>query len=321
MDVTLLVVASVFAVFNGVNDGSTLLVATLKMSSLRPLAATLVLVALLVVAPFLFGTQVATTFADRLVSFRGSDGQLALLLAVVSATMVVGILSLRGLPTSLTLALIGGILGVGMGAQLEIDWGWMLLALGLAAVAPFAGLLGAFAVSRIWSLLPTRGEMSRQIRVAHRFGFGLQAFAYGTNDGQKMLAVFALASPGVALDGGRLRGGILTMIGIGLLFAIGLLLGMRRYAARMGSGILPVTPINAATAQFASAGAVIGSAVLGAPVSMTQSITGGLVGSGMTEGGRRIRWHQASGILLAWALTLPIAATLSALFAFVFLHL
>lgn len=312
VEIALIVVAGLFAMFNGANDGGTLLATSLKLASWRPLAAALVLSVSVAVAPALFGTQVATTLAERLVSFHGPQGRLALLVAVTGTTAVVVGLSRGGMPTSLTLALIGAILGVGLGAGLPVAWSSVALVLVLAAAAPFAGLLGAWAVARVWAILPVRATVGRQVRHLHPLGLVLQAFAYGTNDGQKMLAVFALAAAG-GTTGGRVATQAWMLLAACVLFAIGILVGIRRYGARMSSAVLPITPVNAVTAQLSAAAAVMCSAAAGAPVSMTQSVAGGLLGSGLAERTGRVRWHQAGGIAATWLLTLPAAALVTAL--------
>lgn len=313
MDIALIVVAMVFAVFTGINDGGALLVTSLKMDSVRPLTAAALLAVTVVVAPAIFGTQVATTLSSRLVRFSGQDqDQLALLLAVLGATVVVIVLARGGLPTSLTLALIGGILGVGVGGGLPIAWSWVIVVLLVAAAAPFAGLAAAFGVARLWRALVLPSTVARQVRHAHRFALVFQAFAYGTNDGQKMLAVFALAIPaGLDEDGVVVRAWMLVTVGA--LFALGTLAGVRRYGMRLGSTMGALSPVHAVTAQLSAAVAVTGSAAAGAPASMTQSITGALIGSGLTDGGSRIRWQHAARIVAAWIVTLPIAMAVVAL--------
>jgi PiT family inorganic phosphate transporter len=316
----MLVVAGFFALFTGTNDGGALLAVGLKLSSLRPATAIAALSVTVAAAPAVFGTQVATTLADRLVSFTNESGRLAMLAAVVGATVVVVALSRRALPTSLTLALIGGIVGAGGGAGLPVAWDWVTIVLLLAAAAPLAGFLGATGIGRLWAALPVRADVGRQVRAGHRLGFILLAFAYGANDGQKMLAVVAIAANGAA-GGEDVQTRWPVLVGTAMLFAAGALLRVRRYAWRLGSAVLPITPLNAVTAQLSSAAAVMGSATVGAPVSMTQALTGGLIAGGLTAGAGRIRWHQVAGIAAAWIVTLPVAAGMAALLATLFVRL
>lgn len=315
VEIALIAIAVVFAVFAGANDGGTLLAVSLKLDPVRPATVAVVLTLAVAAAPIVLGTRVATTLAGRLVHFDAgaeASADLALLLAVAGAVAVVALLSRGGLPTSLTLALIGGMLGVGLGGGLAVSWGWTVFVLAVAAVAPFAGLAMAVLILRLWHALSRRGSVGRQVRYAQLAGLALQGVAYGTNDGQKMLAVFALAVP-AAIDDGRVVPPVWMVLAVGGLFAVGMLLGVRRYGMRLGSTVGAFTPVRAVTTQLSAALAVTGSAAAGAPASMTQSITGALLGSGLGAGMTRIRWDQAVKILVAWVVTVPVALAVVAL--------
>jgi inorganic phosphate transporter, PiT family len=58
---------------------------------------------------------------------------------------------------------------------------------------------------------------------------------------------------------------------------------------------------------------VLGTGAVGAPVSMTQAVAGGLVGAGGTRGWSRVRWRAAAQLGVAWVLTLPTAFGAAAL--------
>lgn len=316
METALFVAALGFATVNGVNDGGALVATGLKVPALRPLTAVGMLGVALVAAPALLGLQVAETLARRLVSFdaaggAGADARLALLVAVVTAVAVVLVLSWRGLPTSLTLALVGGITGAGLGAGLTVSWPILGLVLAAGLAAPVVGAAAGFLLSRLAGRLPHSGRARARVRAAHVVGFGLQCFAYATNDGQKMMAVLAVAT-GAAQGSGRLALGVAELALLAGLFCVGLVLGLRPAAATLSAEIIPARPSDAVAAELSSGGAVLGSAALGAPVSMTQSVAAALVGAGMSRGYQRVRWRAAGRLGLAWLITLPVSGALAA---------
>ena len=96
-------------------------------------------------------------------------------------------------------------------------------------------------------------------------------------------------------------------------FALGATLGLPRVVRTVGNGILNVRPTHAVTAEMSAALAVLGSSALGAPVSMTQAVSGGLLGAGVRESYRRIRWKVVRNLVAAWLITLPASAALGAL--------
>lgn len=306
----LLVVAVAFAFVNGVNDGGSLLSVGLSVRGHRPLTGLLIAAAAVALAPLLVGTAVATTLAHRLVAFDGPEGQVAIGLAVVAAVAVTWLLAGRGLPTSLTLAVVGAIAGAGVGGRLPVTWSTVAIVLVLAAVAPVVGLLVARGLGRLASAWPSHGLLSRRVRRWHRAGFLLQCLAYGANDGQKMLAVLAVAVGTVGAQGVPLVGWQLTTAATA--FLLGAVVGLPRVARTLGSGVVPSRPPEAVVTEMSSATVVLATSAVGSPVSMTQAISGSLVGSVLDRGTGIVRWRVVAELGLAWLLTLPAAFTLAA---------
>jgi inorganic phosphate transporter, PiT family len=314
----LVVLAAGYAVVNGLNDGGALIANGLKIQTLGVGPAIALLTGAVVVVPLTLGTRVADTLANRLVDLDGVAGQRALAVAILAAVGVVVVLARLGLPTSLTLATIGGITGSGIGAGRAIGWAMVGTVLVLAALAPLVGALLAWSLARVARRVTAPTSVARLVGGGHRAAFTLQCVAYGANDGQKMLAVAVLALGASGASGAAPLGGLrlsAVLAVLGLLFLVGALLGVRRMAGTLGAGVLAVRPMNAVTAEVASGSAVLGTALVGAPVSMTQAMAGGLVGSGVSEGARRIRWRLVLNIGLAWVVTLPAALILAAVLA------
>lgn len=311
-DPLLVVVAVAFAVINGANDGGALLSLSLRTAGLRVLVALVGLSAMVAVAPALLGTQVATTLATRLVGDGPSRG--VIIGAVIAAVAVTLVLGRGGLPTSLTVALVGGLVGAGLGGGAGVAWQPVLGVVAAALAAPAVGGLLAYALSRGAHRLVAPGGAGAFLARAHRLTFGLQSLAYGANDGQKMLAVGAVAL-GLVGGGGSGSGTVPAswplLAGAAVGFFVGAALGLRRYGRTVGA-VIPMRQPNAVVAEASASIAVLGSAALGAPVSMTQAVAGGLVGTGVSEGQGRVRWQVAARIAMAWVVTLPAALLVGA---------
>ncbi|MER5320005.1 inorganic phosphate transporter [Streptosporangium roseum] len=298
--VALTSLAGLFAVVTGVNDGGALLATGLKIPSIPPLAGVIMMMVTVALVP-LATFQVAMTFTTRLASMDGPYGRIALAVAVLAALAVVAVLNNRALPTSLTLAIVGALTGASLGWDLPVSAGAVLFVLAVALAAPFVGGLLAILTIR----LLVRLAHGRTLRQWHRAGFTLQCLAYAANDGQKMLAVFMLA---LGLSSPPLP----VCVAVAVLFGIGALYGLPRAGRTLSRGIIASRPLHGVTAELASGGAVIGCAAVGAPVSMTQTIAGALIGAGVAESSGRVRWHAATKIVLAWTLTLPVSGLLAA---------
>lgn len=306
--VLLTLLATVFAIVNGVNDGGALVTSSLRVSSIRPIVAVVTPVVALVVIPLVFGTKVATTLASRLVDFEGAQGEISFAAAVVGAIVVVAGLTRLGMPTSLTLALIGGIGGAGVASGFPMSWDIVIFVLAMGILAPVFGASGAYLLSRIPGRVPSGTTLNRWLLPLHAIAFGALCIAYGANDGQKMLAVFSILS---GLGGGGSTASHLLIVGA--CFFAGTLIGLRRVSGTLARGIAPIRPTAAVAAEFSSAAAVLGSAAVGAPVSMTQALTGGLVGSSVSQGFRSVRWKTVFRVGTAWVVTLPLSAVVAAM--------
>lgn len=312
---TLLVLAAlVFAFVNGINDGGALLSIGLGLRSIRPLLGLLLLAVAVVVTPMLLGTGVATTLASRLVGLDGQAGRAALLVAVLASMVVTLLLARRGLPTSLTLALVGAIAGVGVGGGIAVSWGLVWVVLAAAAAAPLLGLAMGRGLMQVWGRLPARSHLHVRVRRSHAAAFTLLCVAYSVNDGQKMLAIFAVAS-GPVVDPISPAGW--QLLAIAICFLAGATLGLPRFAGTLGSGVLPIRPPEAVAAELSAGTIVLATGLAGAPVSMTQAASGALIGTGVSRGYGVVRWDSAARIGAAWVLTLPSAFAVAALGGFI----
>jgi len=314
LDAPLIFAAALFAVITGANDGASLIATNLSSKAMRPLMALGILVVAIMVGPFLLGTAVATTLARGLVGFDTSGGAEALFLAVVIAIGVMVVLARLGLPSSVTQALTGAIIGIGIGRDLPVDAGVVGKVLLVLIIAPVAAGGFGFLFAMLLERLRPRTDMRGHLRGVHAASFLCQCVAYAANDGQKMMAIFAVASGAVSTSVVAVAPVQLT---IGILFFVGTLMGVSGLGMRVGR-LLPIRPMNAISAGFGSSMAVLGSALLGSPVSMAQSSASALVGSEIhLVTYRRVRWEQATRILSTWVTTLPTALGLAATVGFV----
>lgn len=304
----MLLAALAFGLVSGANDGGTLISVSAHGRGFSPLAAVGTLSLFVAAAPFIVGTSVAETLANRLVLFEARGGREAFLTAVVVALAVVLVLVHFGLPTSLTLALVGGIVGVGLGSGLPVAWGQLALVLLVGLAAPIVSAAAGLAGSRLLHLLPRRTWAGSRLEWIHHLTFTVQCLAYAANDAQKMVAIVLVAA---GLDYQYLSTRLTDQALIGVCFGLGTLLSVQRTAARVGQRIMRVQSTHVLVSELSSSSVVLASSALGVPISTTQSVTAALVGSGVAHSFRRVRWQEAAPIGLAWIVTLPMASVLA----------
>jgi PiT family inorganic phosphate transporter len=94
---------------------------------------------------------------------------------------------------------------------------------------------------------------------------------------------------------------------------LGTLSGGWRIIHTMGSKITRLQPVGGFAAETGAAAAILIATLMGVGISTTHTITGAIVGVGATRRLSAVRWGIAGRIVWAWLLTIPAAATISAL--------
>lgn len=311
-----LTVAVVFAFVAGANDGGTLLALGTRHPDVEFGKVVIILAAAMMIGPAIGGLAVAAAFTDGLADLSGPGGQAVFLAGVVVAMGVALGLTMWGRPTSLTLALVGAVTGAAAGAGLTVSLRTLLTILVVGVLAPAAGAALGYLLGRAARHVPAARSMSRGVRRAHVAAFAVQCVAYAVNDGQKMLAVSMIAlyavhlTPVAAGPAGLPWWALAVTVSV---FLAGALASVRRLAVTVSRRLVPLRPTVTVASELAASAAVLGSAGMGTPVSMTQSLSAGIVGAGASQAWRRVRWRAAAQILGSWVLTLPVSLTLGAI--------
>ena len=94
--------------------------------------------------------------------------------------------------------------------------------------------------------------------------------------------------------------------------ALGTLSGGWKIVKTMGSKITKVTSFEGVTAETAGALTLYFTEHLHIPVSTTHTITGSIIGTGLTKRVSAVRWGVTVSLLWAWVLTIPISGLLAA---------
>ena len=141
---------------------------------------------------------------------------------------------------------------------------------------------------------------------------GAVALADGTNDGQKAMGVAAttLLATG-AIDRFEIPPSVRWSVAV--VFGLGTVVGGGRVVRRVSRGYFRPTPVDSLAAQTSAAAVILGSTVVGAPVSTSTVVTAAVVGVGADRHPRHVRWVGVADTISAWFLTIPVCAILGAL--------
>lgn len=307
--VSLVLVACTFGVVSGFNDGGNLLASFTSARVISPRVAILLLLAV-PVGPLLLGTAVARTVGVNIIDLP-AQGQLAFVLIILLSICVVLSAWWLRIPASMTLALVGAMVGWALAGDhpSRINWrGLDRVVIGLP-ISVLVGLTLAFLLYSHFRQYLGGMAHARVIQLARwqMLTAALQSIAYGANDMEKTIGLIAVArafsSPTHTVE----LGNGLPLVASYFCFIVGTFLGGWRIARRVAFGVVRVRPMQALIEQLAAGGTVATLALLGAPVSSTQTIDGALVGVGVGFRASAVRWGLVRSILGSWLITLPIA--------------
>lgn len=141
------------------------------------------------------------------------------------------------------------------------------------------------------------------------------AFAHGSNDVGNAIAPLAVISY-IVQTGSVPTASFSVPLWIIILGGTGIVAGLavwgKNVIATIGDNIIPLQPSSGFCAEIATATTILLASRLGLPVSTSHALVGGVVGIGLIQNWRNVKLQTLKTIVLAWVITLPIAAGLGA---------
>ena len=319
-DVLLVIVVAAALVFdftNGFHDTANVVASAISTRAISPRPA-VALASILNFAGALLSLNVAATIATGILS-AGAVTEMVAFAALVGAIAWNLATWVFGLPSSSSHALIGSLIGaliagVGSGA---VNWHGLLTKVVEPAVfAPLvAFLLAGLAILSIYRIVAhwRPGSVRRSFRLLQLVSGGALSVAHGTNDAQKTMGVIGLALVAHGnLSANNFQVPLWVILSAATAMGLGTYAGGWRIIRTVGTRIIKMDPAQGVAAQGSGAAVILVSSHLGFPLSSTQVISGGVMGSGAAKNLSAVRWGVASNIMIAWLLTLPLSALLGA---------
>lgn len=311
----LIALALIFDFLNGFHDSSNIVATVISSRALRPRPALYMTAAAEFVAPFLFGVAVANTVGKDLIIPQAVTTPVVI--AAVSAAILWNLVTwFFGIPSSSSHALVGGLLGAAIlyrGLEVVQPVGLIKILAALFISPPLGLLFGYGIMSLITTVFSDAGPRInlafKRLQVLTSMSLAL---SHGTNDSQKTMGIITL---GLVTTGFQESFHVpLWVIAISAsAIALGTALGGWRLIRTLGGRIYKIRPVHAFTSQTASAGVILGAALLGGPVSTTQVVSSSIMGAGAAERINKVRWQVGANMLLTWLLTIPLTGIVSGL--------
>jgi PiT family inorganic phosphate transporter len=142
----------------------------------------------------------------------------------------------------------------------------------------------------------------------------LYSLGHGGNDAQKTMGIISVLLYSHAEGAAEFGVPLWVVLACQSAMGLGTLFGGWRIVHTMGSKITRLTPMQGFCAETGGAITLFTATALGVPVSTTHTITGAIVGVGAARRVSAVRWNVARDIVIAWVVTMPMAALIAALF-------
>ena len=141
------------------------------------------------------------------------------------------------------------------------------------------------------------------------------AFAHGSNDVGNAIAplaaiVFILNTGVVPIDSLDIPLWVLVLGGVGIV--AGLAVQGKKVIATVGENIISLVPSTGFCAELATASTILIASRIGLPVSTSHALVGSVIGIGLASRNQDVKWDTIKSVVLAWVVTLPVAAVLGA---------
>ena len=226
---------------------------------------------------------------------------------------------LKGIPSSSSHALVGGIVGAGVAhASLSgVQWSGLNKTLLAIVLSPTLGLILTMLIMLVTSWLGVRATASgaeRTLRGLHLVSAGAYSLGHGLNDAQKTMGVITV----LLYSTGRLHGEfhVPNWVALSCYVAIGLgtLTGGWRIIETMGTRITKLNQHQGFSASLGGSVMLFAASYFGIPVSTTHTIAGCVIGAGAARRASAVRWGIAGNVAIAWIITIPASAVVAAIF-------
>jgi len=226
---------------------------------------------------------------------------------------------MKGIPSSSSHALVGGIVGAGVAHAgfTGIQWTGLNKTLIAIVLSPLLGMILAMLImlASSWALRrATNRGAEKSFRWLHLVSSAAYSTSHGLNDAQKTMGIITVLLYSTGYLSGEFHVPHWVAISCYIAIALGTLSGGWRIIETMGTRITKLSQHQGFSASAGGSVMVFTASLLGIPVSTTHTITGCIIGAGAARRASAVRWGVAQNVMAAWVITIPASATVGALF-------
>jgi PiT family inorganic phosphate transporter len=226
---------------------------------------------------------------------------------------------LKGIPSSSSHALVGGLIGAGVAhAGLGgVQWAGLNKTLIAIVLSPLLGMMLAMLIMLLTSWMMRRATArgaEKRFGMLHLISAAAYSTGHGLNDAQKTMGLITVLLYSTGYLNGDFQVPHWVAISCYIAISLGTLTGGWKIIETMGSRITKIDHHQGFAASTGGSIMLFAASWLGIPVSTTHTITGCIVGAGVARRTSAVRWGVAQNVVTAWVITIPASAAVGALF-------
>ena len=321
--VGLILVALAFDFLNGLHDAANSIATVVATRLLSPVQA------VAFAAFFNFAAYFVTLAFPSLHAVAETIGKGLIDQDVVTPAVIFGALGgamfwnvvtwQKGIPSSSSHALVGGLVGAGVthASVHSIHVGGLTKTMVAIVVSPTLGMILALLVmlASSWALRRyTALQAERTFRSLHLVSSAAYSLSHGLNDAQKTMGIITVLLYSTGQLTGEFEVPHWVAISCYVAIALGTLSGGWKIIETMGSRITKLSQHQGFAASTGGSIVLFAASAMGIPVSTTHTITGAIIGSGVARRTSAVRWGTASNVVVAWIITIPCSAIVGSAF-------
>jgi PiT family inorganic phosphate transporter len=321
--VGLIVVALAFDFLNGLHDAANSIATVVATRLLSPVQA------VAFAAFFNFAAYFLTLIWPQLHAVADTIGKGLIDKDLITPSVVFGALVgamfwnvvtwLKGIPSSSSHALIGGLLGAGIAhaGMTGIKWTGLNKTLIAIVLSPTLGMLLSMLIMLVtsWFMVrATAGGAERGFRGLHLVSAATLSLSHGLNDAQKTMGIITVLLYSTGYLTGKFEVPHWVAISCYIAMGLGTLTGGWKIIETMGARITKLSQHQGFSASLGGSIMLFAASAFGIPVSTTHTITGCVIGAGVARRASAVRWGVAQNVVLAWLITIPASAAVGAAF-------
>jgi len=314
----LVALALIFDFINGFHDSANSVATIVSTRILSPKYAVIWAAFFNFIAFLFFGLHVAGTIGKGIVDVSVIDKQV--IFGTLMGAIIWDIITWRmGLPSSSSHALIGGLIGSALikAGTGSLVWAGIQKTLIFIIIAPVSGFVLGMLISWIVYRLLYKSnpfKVDKVFRIGQLISAAMYSMGHGGNDAQKTMGIIASLLFSAGYLGTEFHIPLWIVLSCHGAIALGTMFGGWKIVKTMGQKLSKLRPVDGFCAETGAALTLYISSALGVPVSTTHTITGSILGIGTVKRASSVKWMVAKNIVVAWIITIPAAAAISAFF-------